>query len=69
MAPNADPHPTPINSNPGAAPHIPQGTPRPDPAPPMEPGVLDNEEVPGKDYPPARKPFPDHLPDPGISHE
>ena len=70
MARNGDSHPAPKtpDEGPGPVPHFPTGTPKPLKNPPPEPSIIDNPEVPGKDYPPARKPFPDHTPDPGVSH-
>ena len=66
MARNGDPHPTPDDPNTGPAPHFPNGTPKPDKGIRLEkPG--EPREVPGEDYPPERKPFPDTVPDPGIS--
>ncbi|HZY67571.1 MAG TPA: hypothetical protein VFE52_03245 [Devosia sp.] len=69
MARNADPHPSPdLPDSPGSVPHFPTGTPEPDKGIGLErPGR--QSEVPGEDYPPERKPFPDHTPDPGITHE
>ena len=68
MARNADPHPPPDDPNEGPAPHFPPGTnPRKDIDMPR-PGSI-KEVVPGGDFPPERKPFPDHTPDPGVTHE
>jgi hypothetical protein len=69
MARNADPHPKPDNPQPqpGPVPHFPVGVPAPDKGIGLErPGRV--TEVPGEDYPPERKPFPDTVPDPGITH-
>lgn len=67
MAHNTDPHPKPENPNTDPVPHIPEGTPKPDKGIGLEvPG--EPREVPGEDYPPARKPFPDKLPDPTVEH-
>jgi hypothetical protein len=66
MARNGDSHPTPDDPNTGPVPHFPPGTPKPQNVIELErPGKP--TEVPGEDYPPERKPFPDTLPDPGIS--
>ena len=68
MARNTDPDPAPDDPNEGPTPHFPNGVPKPDDGIGLEkPGTP--SEVPGEDYPPARKPFPDHTPDPGISHQ
>jgi hypothetical protein len=69
MADNADPHPAPDLPDTGPVPHFPVGTPKPLRSPPPQPSVQENEEVPGEDYPPARQPFPDNTPDPGITHQ
>lgn len=56
-------HPEPDDPNEGVVPHFPPG------APPVKdidlprPGFRP-DEVPGKDYPPARNPFPDPVPTP-----
>jgi hypothetical protein len=66
MARNPDPHPEPDNPTEGVVPHFPPGMPPVKGIDLPRPGV-GRDEVPGADYPPERKPFPDHTPDPGIS--
>jgi hypothetical protein len=66
MPRHTDPHPPPDNPNEGPVPHFPDVVPPPDR---RDIGL----EKPGRvtelpDYPPERKPFPDTVPDPGITH-
>jgi hypothetical protein len=66
MARNGDAHPTPDDPNEGPTPHFPPGMPAPVKDIGLErPGKA--TELPGSDYPPARKPFPDHTVDPGVT--
>ena len=67
MTRNGDSHPAPDDPNIGPVPHFPPGTAKPQTGVELErPG--ERNEVPGEDYPPERKPFPDTVPDPGIEH-
>jgi hypothetical protein len=63
MARNADPHPEPNDPNDGPAPKFPPGGDPLKNVTPPRPGLVTPEpDVPA----PARDPFPDHLPDPGV---
>lgn len=66
MARNGETHPPPDTSDEGPVPHFPTGMPPQTRDIGLErPGRI--TEVPGEDYPPERRPFPDTVPDPGIS--
>jgi hypothetical protein len=64
MARNADPHPEPDDPKSSPAPKFPPGGSGKRNVTPPRPGIIQPDDtVPA----PARDPFPDHLPDPGVS--
>ena len=64
MARESDPHPEPINPTDNPAPKFPPCAGGARNVTPPRPGVV----TPSTDNPaPARQPFPDHPPDPGVS--
>jgi hypothetical protein len=64
MARNADTHPEPDDPATTPAPQFPPGAGGIKNVTPPRPGIIHPDDPPPA---PAREPFPDHVPDPGVS--